>query len=78
LAGYFHFFNVRKISYVINPSGKATAEFVGAIDHLDGDYNQTNGSHVVTGGDVTADGIGLKPHKHVEQGDGNVTSSSVA
>jgi hypothetical protein len=63
---------------VYNSGGGAAADFVGDIRHRDGDYSQTNGSHVVTGGDVTADGIGLKPHKHVEQGDGNTTSSSVA
>jgi phage baseplate assembly protein V len=62
---------------VYNSGGAATADFVGTIKHSNGNYNQQNGSHVVTGGDVTADGIGLKPHKHVEQGDGNVTSSSV-
>ena len=61
-----------------NSDGGAAAEFVGSIKHRNGDYSQTNGSHVVTGGDVTADGIGLKPHKHVEQGDGKATSSSVA
>lgn len=63
---------------VYNSGGGATAEFVGGINHVNGDYIQTNGSHVVTGGDVSADGIGLKPHKHVEQGDGNMTSASVA
>lgn len=63
---------------VYNSGGGATADFIGDISHSDGDYNQRNGSHVLTGGDVTADGIGLKPHKHIEQGDGNVTSSSVA
>jgi phage baseplate assembly protein V len=63
---------------VYNSGDGAAADFVGDINHRDGDYNQTNGSQVVTGGDVTADGIGLKPHNHVEQGDGNVTSSSVA
>jgi len=62
---------------VYNQSSGATAEFVGAVNHRDGDYSQTNGSHVITGGDVTADGIGLKQHKHIEQGDGNVTSASV-
>lgn len=30
-----------------------------------------NGQVVVTGGDVKADGIGLKSHTHKEQGDGN-------
>jgi phage baseplate assembly protein V len=63
---------------VHNSDGGSTAEFVGDLRHRDGDYSQTNGSHVITGGDVSADGIGLKPHKHIEQGDGNVTSSSVA
>jgi hypothetical protein len=63
---------------VYNPGDHAVAEFVGTINQLDGNYNQTSGSHMVTGGDVTADGIGLKPHKHVEQGDGNVTSSSIS
>jgi phage baseplate assembly protein V len=59
-------------------SGGGAADFVGDISHSDGDCNQQNGNHVLTGGDVTADGIGLKPHKHIEQGDGSPTSSSVA
>ena len=60
-----------------NP-GSATAEFVGEIQHRDGNYNQENGSHIVKGGDVVADGIGLKPHRHIEQGDGSATSSSIS
>jgi phage baseplate assembly protein V len=32
----------------------------------------------VTGGDVTADGIGLKTHHHTEQGDGAATSAAQA
>lgn len=55
---------------VYNPDGTSTAEIVGDIAHRDGDYT-------LTGGDVNADGIGLKPHKHMEQGDGQVTSAAV-
>jgi phage baseplate assembly protein V len=63
---------------VYNSGDGGAADFVGDISHSDGDYNQKNGNHVLTSGDVTADGIGLKPHKHIEQGDGSPTSSSVA
>lgn len=35
------------------------------------------GSLQLTGGDITADSISLKGHRHQEQGDGNPTSSSI-
>lgn len=34
------------------------------------------GSMIVTGGEVTVDGIGVKAHKHIEQGNGQPTSPS--
>lgn len=37
-----------------------------------------NGNVNVTGGDVIADGISLKNHHHIEQGDGKPTSPSKA
>lgn len=36
------------------------------------------GAVAVTGGDVSADGIGLKSHHHTEQGDGAATSAAQA
>lgn len=36
------------------------------------------GDIISTGGDIVADGISLKDHGHIEQGDGNRTSDSVA
>ncbi len=54
-----------------NGTSGATAEIVGNIQ-------QRDGNHIVSGGDVVADGIGLKPHKHMEQGDGSPTSSAIA
>lgn len=62
---------------VANSGDGVTAEIVGSIHHRDGDYTQQNGSHHITGGDVVADGIGLKPHRHMEQGDGQLTSPSI-
>lgn len=50
----------------------------GATAEIEGNIYQRDGSHIVTGGDVVADGIGLKPHKHMEQGDGSPTSSAIA
>lgn len=37
-----------------------------------------SGNIAVTGGDVSADGIMLKSHGHIEQGDGNRTGNAVA
>lgn len=39
---------------------------------------QISGGVAVTGGDVTADSIGLKTHRHNEQGDGAPTSAAIA
>lgn len=50
-------------------SGGATAAIEGTVRISSGNLN-------VNGGDVTADGISLKSHVHMEQGDGAATSSA--
>jgi phage baseplate assembly protein V len=62
---------------VFNSGSGGTAEIIGSIKQRDGDFTQQNGSHVISGGDVIADGIGLKPHRHIEQGDGSPTGSAL-
>jgi len=59
-------------SYVIEGQGTINGdlEINGNIDmtgdlDIEGNINMTNGDITVTGGDVIADGIGLKTHRHL-------------
>lgn len=51
--------------------GKITGQGGMGISGGSGATAQFNGAVQVNGGDVTADGVGLKSHTHKEQGDGN-------
>lgn len=54
---------------VQNSDGSGTAKIVGDIVQ--------QGNHFVSGGDVVADSVALKSHRHMEQGDGAPTGASI-
>ena len=57
-------------------SGDLTIHTSGKVIVNDCEVEVNNGNVRVNGGDVIADGISLKNHKHLEQGDGKLTSPS--
>ena len=57
-------------------SGHLTIHTSGKVIVNDCEVEVNNGNVNVNGGDVIADGISLKNHKHLEQGDGKLTSPS--
>ena len=57
-------------------SGDLTIHTSGKVIVNDCEVEVNNGNVKVNGGDVIADGISLKNHKHLEQGDGKLTSPS--
>ena len=57
-------------------SGDLTIHTSGKVIVNDCEVEVNNGNVNVNGGDVIADGISLKNHHHLEQGDGNPTSPS--
>ena len=57
-------------------SGNLTIHTSGKVIVNDCEVEVNNGNLNVNGGDVIADGISLKNHKHLEQGDGKLTSPS--
>lgn len=59
-------------------SGDLTIHTTGKVMVNNCHVEVNNGNVNVTGGDVIADGISLKNHHHIEQGDGKSTSPSKA
>ena len=59
-------------------SGDLTIHTSGKIIVNDCEVEVNNGNVNVNGGDMIADGISLKNHHHIEQGDGKPTSPSKA
>lgn len=59
-------------------SGDLTIHTTGKVMVNNCHVQVNNGNVNVTGGDVIADGISLKNHHHIEQGDGKPTSPSKA
>ena len=57
-------------------SGDLTIHTSGKVIVNNCEVEVNNGNVKVNGGDVIADGISLKNHKHLEQGDGKLTSPS--
>ena len=57
-------------------SGNLTIHTSGKVIVNDCEVEVKNGNLNVNGGDVIADGISLKNHQHLEQGDGKLTSPS--
>lgn len=57
-------------------SGDLTIHTSGKVIVNDCEVEVNNGNVNVNGGDVIADGISLKNHHHIEQGDGKQTSSA--
>lgn len=57
-------------------SGDLTIHTRGKVIVNDCEVEVNNGNVNVNGGDVIADGISLKNHHHIEQGDGKQTSSA--
>ncbi|MCW5319630.1 phage baseplate assembly protein V [Verminephrobacter aporrectodeae subsp. tuberculatae] len=66
-----------KLKMLLPPEGHAMLTIGGTtLEMKAGGVTLTNGTVKVVGGDVIADGVSLKQHKHTEQGDFAETSSA--